>query len=154
MITQTAGTLVVMRACQMRSDFTFALPDRPGALAALAATMRAADVNLLSLRAVPELPGEQAMVGCVPESADQFRNFADSAGLSVTERPVCFVEGVDEPGALRHILEQVASADINVESIESVAFAGRYGALLRTAPADWNRVAGIIQGSPANPTAE
>ncbi len=141
-----------MRAATIASDFTFALPDRPGELAALAGRLRAADVNLLSIRATPEAPGDRAIVDCVAESADQFREFARSADLAVTEQPVIYVEGVDEPGALRHILEQVAGAGVNVAAIEAVSFAGRYGAVLRVDPADWPTALSVIRGtSPAEP---
>lgn len=136
-----------MRAVSIASDFTFPLADRPGALAGLAARLRAADVNLLAIRALPENGGEFAIIGCVPESADQFREFAESAGLAVTEQPVVWVEGVDETGALRHILEQVASAGVNLSSIEAVSFAGRYGAVLRVEPAHWPRAMAAVQGT-------
>jgi len=141
-----------MRAVSIASDFTFPLADKPGALAALAGRLRAADVNLLSLRALPATPGQEAMIGCVPESADQFRAFAESADLTPTETPVVWVEGVDETGALRHMLEQVASAGVNISSIEAVSFAGRYGAVIRVDPADWPQTLSVIRGS-SPPTA-
>lgn len=135
-----------MRAVTIASDFTFPLADRPGALAALAGRLRAADVNLLSIRALPEAPGAHARLGCVPESADQFRAFADSASLDVTEHPVIYVEGVDASGALRHILEQVATAGVNITSIEAVSFAGRYGAVLHVEPNQWPTALSVIRG--------
>jgi hypothetical protein len=136
-----------MRAVTIASDFIFPLADRPGALAALAGRLRAADVNLLSIRALPESPGDHARIGCVPESADQFRAFADSAGLEITEHPVIYIEGVDQSGALRHILEQVAGAGINISSIEAVSFAGRYGAVLHVEPSQWPMALAVIRGS-------
>jgi hypothetical protein len=136
-----------MRAVTIASDFTFTLPDRPGELAALAGRLRAADVNLLALRATPEPGGDRSMVDCVAESAEQFRAFAESAGLAVAEEPVIYVEGVDEPGALRHILEQVARGGVNVSGIEAVAFAGRYGAVVRVDPADWPAALSVIRGT-------
>jgi len=138
-----------MRAVTIAIDFTFTLPDRPGELAALAGRLRAADVNLLALRATPDtsVDGDRSVIDCVAESAEQFRAFAESAGLAVAEEPVVYVEGVDEPGALRHILEQVALAGVNVSGIEAVSFAGRYGAVIRVDPADWPTALSVIRGT-------
>lgn len=136
-----------MRAVAIASDFTFPVPDRPGSLATLAGRLRAADVNLFSIRAVPIGPDGEPFVSCVPESADQFRDFAESADLDVVERPVVWIEGVDEAGALRRVLEDVATAGVNVESVDAIAFTGRYGAILRVSPRDWPVVLAIVQGT-------
>lgn len=135
-----------MRSVAIASEFEFPLDDCPGALASLTGRLRAADVNMLTIRARPQREGG-ARVGCVPESADQFRNFAESASLDADESPVVWVEGIDETGALRHVLEQVASAGVNVKAIEAISFAGRYGAVLRVAPGDWPTVLSIVRGS-------
>ena len=90
------------------TDFSFVLPDEPGALARFAAQVRTSDLNLIGLwghggQSIAN--AGEARFSCVPQNTDQFRNFAESAGLEVTEGTTFFVGGHDDPGSLSRTLE-------------------------------------------------
>ncbi len=74
-----------MAKCAMMSDFLISLPDRPGELARLAKILREAEVNLVGLWGYGRGEGK-ARLYCVPQNAEEFRRFAESAGLDVNHR--------------------------------------------------------------------
>jgi hypothetical protein len=125
------------------SDFSMTLPDRPGELARLAARLRAADVNLLGLWGYGG-EGREARFFCVPESSDQFRNFAESAGLAVREGHCFYIAGDDSVGALVRTLEDLASAAINLRGIQTVAARGHFGCFVWADPKDWEKLAQLL----------
>ena len=105
------------------ADFWINLPDQPGELARLAARLREADVNLLGLWGYGAENG-QARFYCVPQSAEQFRNFAMSADLPAREGCTFYLHEIDRGGTLVQTLEIIASADINLLAIQAVAIYG------------------------------
>ncbi|MCA9286634.1 MAG: hypothetical protein KDA22_15530 [Phycisphaerales bacterium] len=125
---------------KMMSDFSIALPDRPGELARLAARMREADVNLLGLWGYGS-SSQTARFYCVPESADQFRNFAESAGLEVQEGTTFFLTGRDRGGALVERLDRIALQGINLHAIEAIRVGDQFGCFIWADAADWPRLA-------------
>jgi prephenate dehydratase len=127
----------------MMSDFAITLPDRPGELARLASRLREADVNLLGLWGYGSGAAE-ARFYCVPESAEQFRNFAESAELAVEEGTTFFLQGTDSGGALVARLDAIAHAGINLRAIEAIRVGGAFGAFLWADSADWPRLAEVL----------
>ncbi len=113
------------------ADFWINLPDRPGELARLAARLREADVNLLGLWGYGAENGH-ARFYCVPESAEQFRNFARSAELPVRESVTFYLNAADNGGMLVQTLEKIAAAGINLLAIQAVAIKGEFGCFLWT----------------------
>ncbi|NNF43223.1 MAG: hypothetical protein HKO59_04060 [Phycisphaerales bacterium] len=126
----------MMRWARM-SDFSITLPDRPGELARLGARLRAADVNLVGLWGYGGDGGGLARFYCVPEQAEQFRNFVESAELETTEGTTLFVSGDNDVGALVKTLETIAAGSINLRAIQSVAFGGEFGCFIWAEPSDW-----------------
>ena len=118
------------------SDFSIKLPDRPGELARLAAKLRAADVNLVGLWGYGG-EGDLARFYCVPESAEQFRAFLESAELEADEGVTFFLTGTDHVGALVKMLERIAGAGVNLHAIQSVAYHGEFGCFVWADPKDW-----------------
>ncbi|MHC4416281.1 MAG: hypothetical protein ACYS0G_13455 [Planctomycetota bacterium] len=132
-----------MAKCAMMSDFSISLPDRPGELARLAAMMREADVNLVGLWGFGPKSGK-ARFYCVPEAADQFRNFARSAGLEIEEGKTLYIAGPDQPGALTEWLDRIASAGINLHAIEAVRIHGEFGGFIWADAKDWDALARLL----------
>ncbi len=130
---------------RMLPDFSIELPDRPGELARLASRFRAADVNLLGLWGYGG--AGCARLYCVPERADQFRNFVDSIELNVTEGSTFFMTGVDHGGALVERLDQIAQAGINLQAIEAVRLGEQFGCFIWARPEDWKTLAAVLDGS-------
>ena len=118
------------------ADFWINLPDQPGELARLAARLREADVNLLGLWGYGAENG-QARFYCVPQSAEQFRNFAMSAELPAREGCTFYLHEIDRGGTLVQTLEKIASADINLLAIQAVAINGECGCFLWANTNDW-----------------
>ncbi len=123
----------------MMSDFAINLPDRPGELARLASMLREADVGLVGLWGYG--PGQdKARFYCVPERAEQFRNFVRSAGFDVTEGTTFYLTGDDRPGALVEWLDKIAAAGINLQAIEAVGIHGEFGCFVWADPDDHDRL--------------
>ncbi|MHC4446591.1 MAG: hypothetical protein ACYSXF_02135 [Planctomycetota bacterium] len=113
----------------MMSDFAVNLPDRPGELARLASMLREADVSLVGLWGYG--PGQdKARFYCVPERAEQFRNFARSTGFGVEEGKTFYLTGADRPGVLVEWLDKIAAAGINLQAIEAVGIHGEFGCFI------------------------
>lgn len=127
----------------MMSDFSITLPHRPGELARLATMLREADVNLVGLWGSGE-GGDNARFYCVPERADQFRNFARSAGLDFQEGKTFYLTGADHPGALADWLGRIASAGINLRAIEAVGIGGEFGGFIWADAGDWAALAELL----------
>ncbi|MEE4301102.1 MAG: hypothetical protein V2J24_16795 [Pseudomonadales bacterium] len=134
--------MATMRWSQM-TDFAIDLPNRPGELARLAARLRAADVNLLGLWGA-ETDDGQGTFYCVPESSDQFREFARSAELDVREGLTFYLRGEDYVGALVRTLEQIAGANVNLLGIQTIAAEGSYGCFVWADENDWDRLVRIL----------
>jgi hypothetical protein len=125
------------------ADFWLNLPDRPGALARLAAELREADVNLLGLWGYGAKDGK-AQFYCVPESAEQFRNFARSAELTAREGATFYLHEADRGGALIGTLESIAKAGINLLAIQAVAINGEFGCFIWAEAADWPALTKVL----------
>ncbi len=125
------------------ADFWIDLPDRPGELARLAARLRAADVNLLGLWGYGAQDGH-ARFYCVPESPEQFRNFAQSAELNTREGVTFYLCAADQGGSLVQTLEHIAKAGINLLAIQAVSIQGEFGCFLWANAEDWPELAKVL----------
>ena len=132
-----------MARWQRMSDFSITLRDQPGELARLAAKLRAADVNLVGLWGYGG-ESDYARFYCVPESDEQFRNFAQSAELEIREGTTFFLRGRDHVGVLVKTLEKIAGAGINLRAIQSVAVDGEFGCFVWADPKDWEKLVQLI----------
>ena len=98
-----------------------------------------ADVSLVGLWGYG--PGQhKARFYCVPERAEQFRNFTRSAGFDVTEGTTFYLTGADRPGALVEWLDKIAAAGINLQAIEAVGIHGEFGCFIWANPDDHERL--------------
>lgn len=137
-----------MREWAMMSDFSISLPDRPGELARLAARFRAADINLIGLWGYGSGgPSKHARFYCVPESAEQFRGFIESAELDAEEGTTFYITGVNEVGALVKTLEAIAGAGINLLAIQCTAYNGQFGSFVWADPKDWEKLARVLDAA-------
>ena len=132
-----------MAKCAMMSDFLISLPDHPGELARLAKILREAEVNLVGLWGYGRGEGK-ARLYCVPQNAEEFRKFAESAGLDVNEGKTFYITGVDHPGALLDSLDQIAAAGINLHAIEVVQIGGEFGGFVWADSRDWDALAKLL----------
>jgi hypothetical protein len=126
------------------ADFWINLPDQPGELARLASRLREADVNLLGLWGYGAENGH-ARFYCVPESAEQFRNFAKSAEIEIREGVTFYLAEANRGGALVQTLEKIAKAGINLLAIQAVAIEDAFGCFLWADPKDQAALMKVLQ---------
>ncbi len=129
------------------ADFSIRLPDRPGALARLAAMMREAGVDLVGVWGYGE-SRERARFYCVPERPGHFRDFARTTNLEVEEGKTFYLTGADEPGALVEWLEKIGSAGINLQAIEAIRIHGVFGVFIWADAKDWYALTQLLALDP------
>jgi hypothetical protein len=112
------------------------LPDQPGELARLSSRLRDAGVNLLGIWGGSRT-ADTTQLHCVPESPKAFRDFAEREGFEIEEGMTLFLHGADAEGVLTETLELIATAGVNIESIQAVAVGGDVGCFIWTAEHDW-----------------
>ncbi len=67
---------------------------------------------------------------CIPERDSQFRDFATSAELNATEEVAVHVTGSETGGEFIRMLENIATANLNLKEIEAVSISGKTGWIL------------------------
>lgn len=121
--------------------FKMKAADKPGQAARVLGSLRDAGVNLLAFSGFPR--GRQAQLDFVVSDAAAFKTVAKWAKLKVQGPKDCFlIEGDDRRGAGAALTGKLASAKINVTSLQAVgAGAGRYAAILWVKPRDVKKAA-------------
>lgn len=132
-----------MLKCAMMADLAVNLPDEPGELSRLTAMLQEAGINLVALWGYGPGKGD-ARFYCVPEQAEQFRSFANTAGFQVQEGKTLYLSGTDEGGALVETLQKIADAGINLQAIEAVAIRGEFGCFLWADEQNWDALANLL----------
>lgn len=104
--------------------------DKAGEGARLLGVLRDARTNLLALSAFPSK--RKTQVDFVPSDSAAFAAAAKAAKVKLSRpKKVFLIQGDDRVGAIQELLAKLASAKINVTSVQGVAAGGgRYGALL------------------------
>lgn len=130
-------------AWQRVTEFIVRLPHRAGELARLTAQLREADVGLLACWG-PTVGRSADGVHCIPENAGQFRNFAQSAELTVWEEPCFWLSERFKGGNLVASLDLIASAGINIELIQAMAYQGQFACFIWVASEDEAKLEAIL----------
>jgi hypothetical protein len=129
-------------------------PDKAGEGARLLGVLRDARTNLLALSAFPSK--RKTQVDFVPSDSDAFVAAAKASKVKLSRpKKVFLVQGDDRIGAIQELLAKLASAKINVTSVQGVsAGGGRYGALLWVDQKNVKKAAtalGAATSAPATP---
>ncbi len=106
--------------------FTFTLKDEPGQLLALSNRLRAADITLRSFWATSNKDNTSTL-RCIAERDPQFRDFANSAELNISEEQAMYIATAENVGGFLRVLEDLASAKINIGDIHAVTLADEQG---------------------------
>jgi len=114
---------------QKVSDFVIRLPDRPGALAGLAARLREADIEMLGMWG-PVHGRHTAGFRCIPANA-----FEQAAFL---------LWDPSQTGGLVAALDAIAQAGINIELIQSIVIDGAVAAMVWVDEADEPALATVL----------
>ena len=96
-----------------KKELSFVLPNRPGTLAAVAAALAKAKVNLLAVDAGGGL--EYNIVRLVPDNAPKAKRVLKCRGFEVGETSVLCVYANDRPGELARITGKLGRAGVNID---------------------------------------
>jgi hypothetical protein len=130
-------------------DFSITLSDRPGEFAKLAARFRQADITLIGLWGYSARQGGEAYFHCVPESAEQFRNFALSAEIQAEEGRAFYLQGSAGSASLVETLDRIAGAGINLRAIQGVRRGDEFGCFIWADPNDWPMLTRLLNSEVA-----
>ncbi len=125
------------------TDFVLRLSHRPGELARLSRQLSHADVEMIGMWG-PVIGRASVGFHCIPESPDQFRSFARDAEMPVTESTAFLINDNSQSGSFVSRLDSIASAGINIESIQSLTIGGLLAAMIWVNEADESRLIEIL----------
>jgi hypothetical protein len=103
-------------------QFTIAIDNQPGAVAAIAKTLGSAKVNILSLLGTAQ--GTAGTVQIIVEDARRAKKALDDARIAYQESPAEVYDLSNKPGALAECLDKLAAKGVNLNSIHATAAKG------------------------------
>ncbi len=128
------------------TEFVVRLPHRAGELARLAGQLHAAKIEIITYFGPTEGRSADGF-HIVPADADQFRDFAAKIGLGTWEESVFYLSAEYRGGDLIGTLEAIASAGINIEFIDALLVASRFGVLIWVDDADVDKLVHILSAA-------
>jgi len=103
-------------------QFTIAIDNQPGAVAAIARALGDAKVNILSL--LGTVQGTAGSVQFIVDDARRAKKALDAARIAYQETPAEACDLPNKPGALAQCLAKLAARGVNLSSIHATAAKG------------------------------
>ena len=103
-------------------QFTIAIDNQPGAVAAIARALGDAKVNILSLLGTAQ--GTAGSVQFIVDDARRAKKALDAARIAYQETPAESRDLPNKPGALAQYLDKLAAKGVNLNSIHATAAKG------------------------------
>jgi hypothetical protein len=103
-------------------QFTIAIDNQPGAVAAIAQALGDAKVNILSLLGTAQ--GTAGSVQFIVDDARRAKKALDAARIAYQETPGESCDLPNKPGALAQCLAKLAAKGVNLNSIHATAAKG------------------------------
>ena len=103
-------------------QFTIAIDNQPGAVAAIAQALGDAKVNILSLLGTAQ--GTAGSVQFIVDDARRAKKALDAARIAYQETPAEACDLPNKPGALAQCLAKLAAKGVNLDSIHATAAKG------------------------------
>ena len=103
-------------------QFTIAIDNHPGAVAAIARALGDAKVNILSLLGTAQ--GTAGSVQFIVDDARRAKKALDAARIAYQETPAEACDLPNKPGALAQCLAKLAAKGVNLNSIHATAAKG------------------------------
>jgi hypothetical protein len=135
---------ITMAVAKRVTYFKTNVEDKPGALLTIAQDLKSKNLGLVALWGFATQPG-QAEIQLIPKNPDKLRNAWKISGMMFEEGTGFFLKGADKTGALVNTLKMIAVAGVNIVAHHAVGVAGSYGAFIRVAPADVEKMAGVLK---------
>jgi hypothetical protein len=115
-------------------QFTIAIDNQPGAVAAIARALGDAKVNILSLLGTAQ--GTAGSVQFIVDDARRAKKALDAARIAYQETPAESCDLPNKPGALAQCLDKLAAKGVNLNSIYATsAKGGKKAVIVYTAEA-------------------
>ena len=115
-------------------QFTIAIDNQPGAVAAIARALGDAKVNILSLLGTAQ--GTAGSVQFIVDDARRAKKALDAARIAYQETPAEACDLPNKPGALAQCLAKLAAKGVNLDSIHATAAkGGKHAVIIYTAEA-------------------
>ena len=115
-------------------QFTIAIDNQPGAVAAIARALGDAKVNILSLLGTAQ--GPAGSVQFIVDDARRAKKALDAARIAYQETPAESCDLPNKPGALAQCLDKLAAKGVNLNSIYATsAKGGKKAVIVYTAEA-------------------
>jgi hypothetical protein len=113
--------------------------DEPGEGQRIFSALQEGGVNLLAVLGFP-LEGGRSQIDLVPEDPESLMEAAAAAGITLSEAKRAFLVQGDDRVAVAATTAKLADANVNITAnAVAAAGTGRYGMVLRVAPADYAR---------------
>jgi hypothetical protein len=103
-------------------QFTIAIDNHPGAVAAIARALGDAKVNIFSLLGTAQ--GTAGSVQFIVDDARRAKKALDAARVAYQETPAEACDLPNKPGALAQCLDKLAAKGVNLNSIHATAAKG------------------------------
>ena len=103
--------------------FSFSIPNKVGQLAAVAAALGDADVNINALRAAEA--GANADIVIAVKNAAKAKKALATIGVDPKETDALCVEMPNKAGRLQKVARKLADAGVNIQSTWGTAFTGK-----------------------------
>jgi len=101
------------------TQYSIFLPNRPGALARLAALFSDAGINMVGIAS--EVRDDSGLVRVALEGGSDHSSVLSKAGFASVENRLLSVEVGDKPGQLALITQRLADAGVNITTVYGTA---------------------------------
>src|SRR5438034_2249109 len=104
------------------------MPNKPGALSALAGLLADKGVNILGIAS--EVSDDSGLVRLAVGAADEVSHILSKAGLASVETTLLSIEVSDKPGELARITKVLADGKVNITTVYGTAIVGQAARIL------------------------
>ena len=113
---------------EVLKQFSVFLPNRPGALSALARLFAEKQINVLGIAS--EVRDDSGLVRIAVSPGTDLAGILSKAGFASVETSVLSVEAGDKPGELALVTRALAEGKVNITTVYGTSFGGRVSRLL------------------------
>lgn len=113
---------------EVLKQFSVFLPNRPGALSALARLFAEKQVNVVGIAS--EVRDDSGLVRIAVEPGTDLSGILSKAGFASVETTVLSIEAGDKPGELAQVTKALADGKVNITTVYGTSFGGRASRLL------------------------
>lgn len=113
---------------EVLKQFSVFLPNRPGALSALARLLSDKNVNILGIAS--EVRDDSGLVRIAVGPESDVSGILSAAGFASVETSLLSIEVADRPGELARVTKALADGKVNITTVYGTSFGGRASRIL------------------------